>query len=312
MPDLESALLAEILAGLRASPRTLPCKLFYDDEGSRLYEQITELEEYYPFRAESEILDTHGAAIADEVGSRVLVVEYGSGSSVKTCLLLDHLDKPAGYVPIDISREHLFASAEALAARYRRIEVIPLHADFTGDVELPEQADRRARRLAFFPGSTIGNFEPAAAERLLSRIRGLVGNGGKLLIGVDLPKDRETLERAYDDARGVTAAFNRNILTHVNRRFGADFDVDAFEHVARWDEAASRVEMHLRSRADQDVHLGGERFAIARGETLWTESCYKHDAQRFQALAGAAGFAAGPVWFDSAHRYSMHLLHAEG
>ena len=301
-------MLQEVLAGLRARPRTLPCKLFYDEEGSRLYEQITALDEYYPFRAESELLDTHGEAIAAEIGAGVLVVEYGSGSSVKTCLLLDRLEAPAGYVPIDISREHLMASAEALAARYRRIEVIPLHADFTEEVRLPDHAHRRAPRLAFFPGSTIGNFDPEAAERLLARIRRLVGNGGRLLIGVDLPKDRETLERAYDDSQGVTAAFNRNILAHINRRFGADFDLDRFEHVARWNESARRVEMHLRSREAQEVQVGGERFALERGETLWTESCYKHDPESFQALAGRAGFAAGPVWFDGERRYSMHLL----
>jgi dimethylhistidine N-methyltransferase len=299
-----------VLAGLAAAPRTLPCKLFYDEEGSKLYERITELEVYYPFRAEIEILRSHGADITAAVGPGALVVEYGSGSSAKTRLLLDALQRPSAYVPIDISREHLLASAETLSRRYPGLPVIPLCADFTATVALPVEADPSAPRLAFFPGSTIGNFEPAQAVRLLARIRDLVGDGGRLLIGVDLPKDRATLELAYDDPEGVTAAFNRNILMHVNRRFGADFDPRRFAHEARWNAVASRVEMHLRCLEDHAVTVGGERFELVRGETLWTESSHKHAPERFRELAAQAGFGGGSVWLDGQRRYSLHLLDA--
>lgn len=317
MPDSSTApaaarepLLQEVLDGLLAPQPTLPCKLFYDERGSQLYDRITELEEYYPFAAEVEILERHGAAIAAALGAAPLVVEYGSGSSVKTRLLLDALADCAGYVPIDISREHLLAAAADIARRYPGLVVEPVCADFTGPVALPARFAAHANRIAFFPGSTIGNFAPPQARELLGHLRRLAGDAGKALIGVDLPKDRGTLERAYDDREGITAAFNLNILAHVNRLFGADFDPGCFRHEARWNEAESRVEMHLRCERDHEVTLRGTRIRFARGQTIWTESSYKHTPQRFHAICEGAGLAPVEVWMDARRRYSLHLLRA--
>ena len=303
-------LLREILDGLRAEQPTLPCKLFYDEHGSQLYEQITALDEYYPYRAEVEILERHGPAIARALGEGALVVEYGSGSSVKTRLLLDCLPDCAGYVPIDISGEHLARAARSIAEHYPGLHVEHLCADFTEPVRLPAHFAVQRRRVAFFPGSTIGNFDPPAATRLLRNIRDLVGAGGRLLVGVDIPKDRATLERAYDDPHGVTARFNRNILTHINRLFGADFDPDCFRHEAIWNPQRSRVEMHLRCIRDHDATLAGERIAFSRGQSIWTESSHKYSPERFQEICAAADFAAETVWFDDRERYSLHLMRA--
>jgi dimethylhistidine N-methyltransferase len=303
-------LLREVLDGLRAGQPTLPCKLFYDEYGSQLYEQITALDEYYPFRAEVEILERYGPAIARALGEGVLVVEYGSGSSVKTRLLLDCLHACAGYLPIDISREHLAQAARGIARHYPDLPVEHLCADFTEPLRLPAHFTAQRRRVAFFPGSTIGNFDPPAATRLLRNIRDLVGAGGRLLVGVDIPKDRATLERAYDDPHGVTARFNRNILTHINRLFGADFDPDCFHHEAIWNPQRSRVEMHLRCIRDHDATLAGERIAFRRGQSIWTESSHKYPPERFQEICAMAGFAAETVWFDDRERYTLHLMRA--
>lgn len=303
-------LLREVLDGLRAEQPTLPCKLFYDAYGSQLYEQITALDEYYPFKAEVEILERRGPEIARALGEGAIVVEYGSGSSVKTRLLLDCLHACAGYVPIDISREHLAKAAQGIARHYPELRVEHLCADFTEPVTLPAHFAGQQPRVAFFPGSTIGNFEPQAATRLLRNIRDLVGADGKLLIGVDIPKDRETLERAYDDPHGVTARFNRNILTHINRLFGADFDPDSFHHEAIWNPQHSRVEMHLRCTRDHHAMLAGERIEFSRGQSIWTESSHKHPPERFQAFCATADFESQTVWFDARKRYSMHLMRA--
>lgn len=304
-------LLREILDGLRAEQPSLPCKLFYDEYGSQLYEQITALEEYYPYQAEVEILEHHGPAIARTLGEGALVVEYGSGSSVKTRLLLDCLQDCAGYVPIDISGDHLARAARDIAEHYPGLRVEHLCADFTEPLALPEHFAARQRRVAFFPGSTIGNFDPPAAAQLLRNIHQLLGSGGQLLIGVDVPKDRATLERAYDDPHGVTARFNRNILTHINRLYDADFDPECFRHEAIWNAQHSRVEMHLRCTRDHRATIAGERVEFRRGQSIWTESSHKYSPEDFHEIGDSAGFAPRTVWFDAQQRYSLHLMQAQ-
>jgi dimethylhistidine N-methyltransferase len=299
--------LADVLAGLLGPRKTLPCKYFYDEEGSALFERICELDEYYPTRTELGILRRHGGEMAAALGPRCLLVEYGSGSSTKTRLLLERLDDPAAYVPVDISREHLLRSAEALCARHPHLPVIPVCADFTQPFELPP-VPRAARRAAFFPGSTIGNFGPAEARKFLAQIAEQCGRGGVLLIGVDLRKSPAILEPAYDDALGVTAEFNRNLLRRINRELGADFDLAGFDHRALWNAVDGRVEMHLVSRREQAVQLGGCRIRFARGESIHTESSHKYELAGFAALARSAGFEVERVWTDPARLFSVQLL----
>jgi dimethylhistidine N-methyltransferase len=280
----------EVLGGLRRRPKELPPKLFYDERGSQLFDQICELEEYYPTRTEMAIMQAHAHEMAALVGPDSLLIEYGSGSSLKTRLLLDCLAAPAGYVPIDISREHLLRSAERLAAAYPAIEILPVWADYTAGLTLPRPARRVARAVAYFPGSTIGNCHPHEAVRLLRQIAELVGPGGGLLIGVDLQKDRATLERAYDDRAGVTAAFNLNMLARINRELGADFRLDQFRHRALYNEQVDRIEMHLISQRSQLVDVDGVSIAFDAGESILTECSYKYSVAAFGALAHAGGF----------------------
>lgn len=305
-PDL----IEEVLRGLATRPRSLPCKLFYDELGSALFDRICELPEYYPTRTETAILRSTGDEIAASIGPGAIVIEFGSGSSVKTRLLLDVLVEPKGYVPIDISREHLERSAAALAAEYPDLDILPVCADYTRDVSLPRLVDRVARRVVFFPGSTVGNFEPTEVVEFLRRVRALVGRRGGLLIGVDLKKDAAVLDAAYNDAEGVTAAFNRNVLVHLNRELGADFDVEAWEHRAFYDERLGRIEMHLVSSRAQSVTIGGRRIDFAAGETIHTENSYKYAVEEFVELARAAGFPSGRVWIDDAALFSVHYFTA--
>lgn len=306
---------ADVIRGLSAPRRTLPCKYFYDARGAELFERICELEAYYPTRTERGILERHAGDMARLIGPRARVVEFGSGSAVKTELLLEQLDEPVAYVPVDISREQLQATAERLGQRFPRLEVLPVCADYTRAVTLPEPRGRARRTVVFFPGSTIGNFEPADAARFLAGVRQLVGPGGAALIGVDRRKDRHTLERAYDDPEGVTAAFNHNLLARINRELGANFDVDGFAHRAIYDEDAGRIEMHLVSRSDQIVQVPGDDgspavFAFRRGEHVVTEHSYKYAPDGFRRLAAEAGFDTARTWSDADERFSLFLLHA--
>ena len=253
---------ADVVRGLSAPKKELPCKYFYDEVGSALFEQITELDEYYPTSTELAIMERHAAEMAGLLGPRCLLIEYGSGSSVKTRRLLDHLRDPAGYVPIDVSADYLHSSAQALGEEYPDLEVQPLCADFTRPLGLPMCRKRAARRVVYFPGSTLGNFTPEAALALLRRTAGLCGRGGGLLLGIDMRKDPRVIEAAYNDRRGVTAAFNRNILARINRELGADFDVEQFAHRAFYNVAQGRIEMHLVSRRDQVVRVGGVPFVF--------------------------------------------------
>jgi L-histidine N-alpha-methyltransferase len=299
--------LADVLHGLAQHPKTLPCKYFYDERGSALFDRICTLPEYYPTRTELGILRRHAGAMAAALGPRCLLVEYGSGSSTKTRLLLDRLVAPAAYVPVDISREHLVYSAEALAAHYPHLRVVPVCADFTQPFALPELAGAD-RVVGYFPGSTIGNFAPAEARKFLASVAEQCGPGGALLIGVDLEKPRSVLEPAYDDARGITAEFNRNLLRRVNRELGGDFDLAAFDHRAFWNAALGRVEMHLVSRHDQVVHLAGRPIPFAKGESIHTENSHKYELAGFAELAAAAGFGVERVWTDDAGLFSVQLL----
>lgn len=304
-----SGFLGEVLRGLSASPRTIPCKWFYDREGSRLFDRITEQEDYYPTAAETALLETHAAQIAEALGARVDLVELGSGSSIKTRVLLDALRAPLRYVPVDISAGHLREVAGRLVRAYPDLHIEPLVADYSSAFEGPRVVPS-ARRVVFFPGSSVGNFEPAEAVAFLGRCRMLAGPGGVVLVGVDLPKDRETLERAYDDRAGVTRQFNLNLLVRMQRELAARLELDAFEHRAVWQEGHSRIEMRLVATRATTVEVGGRAYPFARGEHLVTEHCYKHGVEPFRELARQAGLRPGRVWHDPPGRMSMHWLDA--
>jgi dimethylhistidine N-methyltransferase len=297
----------ELIQGLRARPRRIAPKWFYDAAGSALFERICETPEYYPTRTEFALLDRHLPAIAALVGPGAEIVEFGAGSLRKVRLLLDALQAPRRYVPVDISAAYLRSASDALRAERPGLDVRPLAADFTGPLELPPAA---GRRVGFFPGSSIGNWEPADAERLLRRFAGWLDGGG-LLIGVDLVKDPDVLHAAYNDAAGVTAAFNLNLLARANREAGADFVLDGWAHSAFYNPPLSRIEMHLVSRRDQSVGVAGAVFDIAEGDSIHTENSYKYTVPGFQALARRAGFAPDAVWVDADRRFSVHWLTKE-
>ena len=301
-----ASLIGEVLEGLAATPKVLPPKLFYDDHGAQLFERICELPEYYLTRTEIAILERHASEIAGLIDDGSCLLELGSGAGVKVRLLLEHL-RPAMYVPIDISRQQLRSSAKALAADYDWLEVHPVCADYCQPLELdffPEDA----RRLVFFPGSTLGNFDPHEATVFLENIRTLVGEGGSLLISIDLKKEVKRIEAAYDDAAGVTAAFNLNILARLQRDLDAEVNPDGFRHQAFYNREAGRVEMHLISRRPQNVIVDGQEFHFDEGETIHTENSYKYSIEEFQDLARRAGYRAPRVWTDPEALFSVHLL----
>lgn len=297
-------LLAQVLAGLSRPQKTLPPALFYDARGSALFAEITRLDEYYPTRVETAILEASGADIARAVGpGRVVVIEPGCGAAEKVPLLLRHLDAHA-YVGIDVSAEALGLGAARLARAFPALRVVPVVGDFRAPLPLlPE-----GRRVAFFPGSTLGNFDPPEAATFLAWLREGVGPGGLVILGVDLWKDPAVLHAAYDDARGVTAAFDKNALLHLDARYGADFDPDRFDHVVRVDPGRLRVEMHLRAREAHDVQVAGVAFHFARGETIHTENSYKFTARCLAALAERAGLGPAGVWTDPEDRFAVVAL----
>lgn len=297
--------LADVLAGLSCPQKRLPCKYFYDARGSQLFDAICELDEYYLTRTELEILQRHADEMAAAVGPGALLVEYGSGSSVKTRLLLDRLDEPAGYAPVDVSREHLLAASRAIAADYPGLHVLPVCADFTRTFAIPERAP--GRRFVYFPGSTIGNFERTGACDLLRRIAALPRCTGAL-VGFDLQKPRAALEAAYNDRSGVTAEFNLNLLARINRELGADFDLDRFVHRARYDAGSHRVEMLLVSAARQRVTVAGEAFEFAAGETILTELSHKYTVEGFSDMAEESGLRLLRTWTDAERRFAVAHL----
>jgi L-histidine Nalpha-methyltransferase len=307
--ESQDAFRRSVLAGLAATPKTLEAKYFYDARGSKLFDAITALEEYYPTRAETALLRHHAEAIAGFVGAKASLVEFGSGSSVKTRILLDALPDLSCYAPIDISGEHLRAAAKALAQDYA-FPVVPLHADYTRAIALPAEVPDDGR-VGFFPGSTIGNFDPDAAVGFLRQARELLGTGARFLVGADLQKDSERLIAAYDDAEGVTAAFNLNLLRRINRELEGDFDLTDFRHEARYDAAQGRIEMHLVSRKALTASVTGQSFHFAEGESIHTENSYKYTLDSFAALARRGGWRVEAQWRDPEGLFSLHGLVAE-
>lgn len=293
-----------LVAGLSSRPRAVAPKWFYDVDGSRLFERICELPEYYPTRTELALLDRHAPEIASRLGPRCEIVEFGAGATRKVRVLLGALDAPARFVPIDISGEHLLGAAAALRKVHPALDVLPVVADFTRDLLLAPAA---GRRVGFFPGSSIGNFDPPQAVQLLRRFGALLGGGG-LLIGVDLVKDPALLHAAYNDDAGVTAAFNLNLWARANREAGADFDLAQWYHYAFYNPPLQRIEMHLVSRRAQRVTVAGTPFDFAEGESVHTENSYKYTVAGFQALARDAGFTPAVCWCDRAQRFALHWL----
>lgn len=297
-----------VLNGLSRPRKAIPCKFFYDARGSALFEDICRLPEYYPTRTEIAILDDNAGEIAAQMGPHCRIIEFGSGASDKARILLQALDRPAAYVPVDISGEHLREAAISLARDFPELPVIAVCADYTGPFALPPLPGPSGKRVGFFPGSTIGNFEPEAARRFLANCARILGPGGEMLIGADLKKDPRILEAAYNDRAGVTAAFNLNLLERINRELDGDLDLDLFEHLAFYNETEGRVEIYVRSLADQNASIAGRRFAFAAGELVHTEFSYKYSVPEFRALAATAGFRPVDTWTDADELFSVHYF----
>ena len=297
--------LAEIIAGLSLTQKTLSPKYFYDDVGSKLFDDICDLPEYYPTRTELAIMQDNIEEMVELIGPQSSLIEFGSGSSLKTRALLQHLQDLAVYVPVDISHEHLLAAATGIRNRFPGIEVLPVTADFTQPFKLPNPAVMPLRNIVYFPGSTIGNFSPDAAHELLQVMHQEAGENGAMLIGVDLQKDVAVLEAAYNDAQGVTAAFNLNVLQRLNNEFDANFDLASFRHRAVYNPVAGRIEMYLDSLTEQDVVVGGYTFKFAEGESMLTEHSHKYTLAGFAELATSAGFRVDRVWTDANELFSV-------
>jgi dimethylhistidine N-methyltransferase len=298
--------LATIIDGLRQPRKTISPKYFYDETGSQLFEQITQLPEYYLTDVELDIMERYIDEMAALIGKSASLIEFGAGSGMKTRMLLEHMREPAAYVPVDISEEHLLESQRSIQEDFPDIEVLPVPADFLHPFDLPEPSTMPVRNVVYFPGSTIGNFERDSAVELLEVMHEEAGSDGALLIGADLRKDPDVIRAAYNDTAGITARFNQNILEHLNREFGAEFDVDAFEHRATYDEDEGRIVMELVSRRDQVVKLNDARIPIARNEAITTEYSHKYTLEEFGDMVSAAGFATERVWTDPKNWFSVH------
>ncbi len=303
----EESFLDAVIEGLSRPQKAIPCRFLYDEAGSALFDRICELPEYYPTRTETAILEARAGEIAALAGPRAQLIELGSGSSIKVRILLEALSEPAAYVAVDVSREHLRRAASALAADFQEVHVAAVCADYSAPFPLPELSSA-GRRVAFFPGSTIGNLEPEEALAFLKLWARRLGPGAAMLVGVDLKKDAAILDPAYDDAQGVTAQFSLNILARANAELGSDFDLGGYRHHARYSEAAGRVEIHLRSLKRQSVVLAGRSFAFEDGERIHVEHSYKYAVAEFQAMAAWAGFAPTAVFTDEAELFSVHYL----
>ena len=298
--------LAAIIESLKQPRKTISPKYFYDETGSQLFEEITQLPEYYLTDVELAIMERHIDEMAALIGESASLIEFGAGSGMKTRMLLRHMHDPAAYVPVDISEEHLLDSQRSIQEDFPDIEVLPVPADFLHPFDLPEPATMPLRNVVYFPGSTIGNFERDAAIDLLEVMHEEAGKNGALLIGADLKKDPDVIRAAYNDSAGVTARFNLNMLEHLNREFGAGFDVDAFEHRATYDKEQGRVVMELVSRRDHVVTISDERIPIARNEAITTEYSHKYSLEEFADMVAAAGFATERVWTDPKGWFSVH------
>ena len=303
----DTAELEQIISGLSAPQKQISPKYFYDERGSQLFDAITQLPEYYLTGTELGILRDNIAEIVELVGKQASLIEFGSGSSLKTRILLEHLSELAAYVPVDISEEHLHASAAQIRGEFPHIDVLPVVADFTQHFKLPQPMVMPVRNIVYFPGSTIGNFERDTAMELLRVMHHEAGKNGALLIGVDLQKDPVIIENAYNDTAGVTAAFNLNMLRHLNRDFGANFDVDAFSHRANYDRDSGRVVIELVSESQQTFSIGDHTFEIADGETILTEYSHKYTLSGFGSMAAEAGFRIEKVWTDVDELFSVQF-----
>ena len=297
--------LEDVLLGLRSKPKKLSPKYFYDEAGSELFAKICSLEEYYPTRTEIRILREHSREIAAAIGAGRILIEYGAGSLEKVRILLDALSSLVAFVPVDISHSYLMSSADNLRQSYPDLLIQPVIGDFSQNFDLPKLPSSDDRHIAFFPGSTIGNFDPYPAKDFLTSIANTVGPGGGLLIGVDLQKDVSKLISAYDDSAGITAQFNKNILMRINRELGGDFNLELFSHKVRYDAQSARIEMHLRSLTAQDVNVAGQNFHFTKGETIHTENCYKYTLDSFDAIAENAHFKRHGEWLDHKELFAV-------
>ena len=306
--EMGSAEISEIVAGLSAVQKQISPKYFYDERGSQLFDEITRLPEYYLTNTELDIMRDNIDEIVAMVGKQASLIEFGSGSSLKTRVLLEHLSELAAYVPVDISEEHLHASADEIRSEFPHIDILPVVADFTRQFDLPTPMVMPVRNVVYFPGSTIGNFEHDMAMELLRVMHLEAGKNGALLIGVDLQKDPQIIEDAYNDSAGVTAEFNLNMLEHLNRDYGANFDVNEYTHSANYDEDKGRVVIELVSQTDQVVEVADTAFDIADGEAILTEYSHKYTLDGFEAMANAAGFEVAKVWTDTEQLFSVQFL----
>ena len=293
-----SEFFSDVVAGLSSEPRTLPCKYFYDARGAALFQKICELPEYYITRTEIDILDRHRAEIAAHLGADIELIGLGTGAGTKTRILIEALEKPAVYIPVDISEKQLRQSTGLFRQIFPTLEILPVCADYLQPFDLPSPRHKAARNIVYFPGSTIGNFDPIGATEFLQRVVDLCGRDGGLLIGVDLRKDRHVIEAAYNDKAGITAQFNLNLLVRANREIGADFDLRHWRHCANYNSSNGRIEMYLISEADQRVRIEDRQFNFRTGERILTEYSYKHTRESFAALAANAGFDFEKMWTD--------------
>jgi dimethylhistidine N-methyltransferase len=311
-PSESSDFISDVIAGLSSNPRTLPYKYFYDEHGAALFQKICDLPEYYITRTEIEILDRNRAKIASHLGPNIELIGLGTGAGTKTRILIEALETPAVYIPVDISEKQLRESTTLFRKIFPELEILPVCADYLQPVVLPSPSHKAARNVVYFPGSTIGNFEPDEAVRFLRRIANVCRENGGLLIGADLKKDRDVLEAAYNDRAGITAQFNLNLLMRANRELGADFDLDQWRHRAVYNSDAGRIEMHLISESDQFVHLDEQRFHFRRAEKIVTEFSYKYSPEEFSALAGKAGFQFAQMWTDDARLFGVFYFTCSG
>src|SRR5436190_1638677 len=305
VPPATSDLLSDVIAGLSSNPRALPCKYFYDERGAALFQKICELPEYYITRTEIDILDRHRAEIASQIGTNIQLIGLGTGAGTKTRILIEALDNPASYIPVDISEKQLRKSSAFFRKIFPKLEVLPVCADYLQPVVLPSPRHKPARNVVYFPGSTIGNFEPNEALEFLRRVAVVCGQGGGLLIGADLQKDPNVIEAAYNDKAGVTGQFNLNLLAHINRETGANFDLNRWQHRAIYNSEAGRIEMYLISATNQTVRMQDREFFFRAGEKILTEHSYKHAPEGFIALARQAGFDFLKLWTDDARLFGV-------
>lgn len=303
----QSAMLDEVISGLVKQQKQLPSKYFYDQCGSDLFEQISYLDEYYLTDCEKEILKENIKEIAEYIGSNVMLIELGSGNSYKTRFLLEELSEMSTYIPVDISEEYLLKTVNQLRLEYPKISIIPIFADYTSHFDLPVSGSDNQKQIVFFPGSTIGNFDLKEVRSFLSNIAEIIAEDSEMLIGVDLKKEAEVLEAAYNDQQGITAQFNKNIIKHINRKLGADFTIDKFKHKAFYNEQAGRVEMHLVSAEQQTVTIDDTVFQFEEGESIHTENSYKYSIDEFEELV-SEWYNVKKVWTDEKDYFSLQYL----